>query len=180
MTSLAPGLVELTRDGGVTDAAGERHAVRVVRTIETGGDRRSPTLRQTVVVENRSERPLRARLGSEWTLTMLGGGGNPSAWWDVDGVRTAHDGTGQASGILTIGQGNDYVGVSIATTASAPVDAWWAPVETISNSEGGFERVYQGSGLFLSQAIDLAAGEAARLVVSHAVSTTVDRADAEA
>ena len=28
----------------------------------------------------------------------------------------------------------------------AAADAWWAPVETISNSEDGFERVYQGSG----------------------------------
>ena len=41
----------------------------------------------------------------------------------------------------------------------APADAWWAPVETISNSEGGFERVYQGSGLLLSWPIRLAAGE---------------------
>ena len=28
----------------------------------------------------------------------------------------------------------------------AGADAWWAPIETVSNSEDGFERVYQGSG----------------------------------
>ena len=63
---------------------------------------------------------------------------------------------------------------------SPPADAWWAPVETISNSEGGFERVYQGSGLLLHWLIDLAPGEAASFEVSHAVTTTLDRAAAEA
>ena len=42
---------------------------------------------------------------------------------------------------------------------SEPADAWWAPVETISNSEAGFERVYQGSGLLLSWPLALAPGE---------------------
>ena len=32
--------------------------------------------------------------GIEWTLTMLGGGGNPSAWWEVDGARQGHDTAG--------------------------------------------------------------------------------------
>jgi hypothetical protein len=167
-----PGVVELVRDGTV----GVDQDVRVTRTIALGGDRRSPTLGQAMTVENRSDRPLRARLGSEWTITMLGGGGNPSAWWDVAGVRTAHDGSGEAVAIETIGQGNDYVGVGVTTTVSPPADAWWAPVETISNSEGGFERVYQGSGLLLSWIIDLAPGEHASFEVAHAVETTLDRA----
>ena len=32
------------------------------------------------------------------------------------------------------------------TTVDPAADAWWAPIETVSNSEDGFERVYQGSG----------------------------------
>jgi 4-alpha-glucanotransferase len=178
VTRLEPGLTELTRDGHVEGPGGPQ-AVRVTRTIALGGDRRNPTLRQACVVENRSERPILARLGSEWTLTMLGGGGNPSAWWAVGGTRTAHDGTGQATGIEAIAQGNDFVGVCVATVVSGPADAWWAPVETISNSEGGFERAYQGSGLLLSWPIDLAAGETATFVVTHAVTTARDRSDPE-
>jgi hypothetical protein len=179
-----PGEVTLVRDGwlrgAATDGDGSPQAVRITRTIALDGDRRSPTLRQSVVVANRSDRPLRARLGSEWTLTMLGGGGNPSAWWDVAGTRSAHDGAGQAHDVDTIAQGNDYVGVAVATTVSTPANAWWAPVETISNSEAGFERVYQGSGLLLSWPLDLAAGASAEFVVTHAVTTTVDRAVDEA
>ena len=172
-TSSGPGTWELVRDGRVV---GDQD-IRVARTIALGGDRRSPTLGQTMTIENRSDRPLRARLGSEWTTTMLGGGGNPSAWWEVEGVRTAHDGSGDAAAITTLAQGNDYVGVSVRTTVDPPADAWWAPVETISNSEGGFERVYQGSGLLLSWLLDLAPGESASFEVSHAVTTTVDRAE---
>lgn len=178
VTSLEPGRLILTRDGHVSDADG-RQAVRVTRTISTGGDRLAPTLQQAVSIANRSDRPLRARLGSEWTTTMLGGGGNPSAWWEVGGERTAHDVSGQATAISSIAQGNDYVGVSVATTVSVPAEAWWAPVETISNSEGGFERVYQGSGLLLSWLLDLAPDATVEFVVTHAVTVTVDRAAAE-
>ena len=89
---------------------------------------------------------------------MLGGGGNPSAWWEVAGTRTSHDGSGCAAGVTTLSQGNDYIGVEIATTISTPADAWWAPVETISNSENGFERVYQGSGMLLSWPLSLEPG----------------------
>ena len=35
-----------------------------------------------------------AGVGVEWALTMLGGGGNPAAWWDVGGERTGHDTSG--------------------------------------------------------------------------------------
>ena len=166
-----PGQVELVRDGNVGG-----QSVRITRTIAIGGDRRSPTLRESIVVANRSDAPLRARMGSEWTITMLGGGANPSAWWELAGARSAHDGSGEAAGVTAIAQGNDYVGVSVRTTVSVPADAWWAPVETISNSEGGFERVYQGSGLLLSWLLDLAPGDTATFVIGHAVTTTVDRA----
>ena len=72
---------------------------------------------------------------------LVGGGRRP------DRPRRRRRG---APAIETIAQGNDYIGVSVRTTVSPPADAWWAPVETISNSEGGFERVYQGSGLLLA------------------------------
>ena len=47
------------------------------------------------------------------------------------------------------------IGVSVTTTIDVPADAWWAPIETISNSEDGFERVYQGSALLLSWPVRL-------------------------
>ena len=71
----------------------------------------------------------------------------------------------QAHDVSTIAQGNDYVGVSV-TRPSTPADAWWAPIETVSNSEAGFERVYQGSGLLLSWPLALAPGGRGRARVT--------------
>jgi hypothetical protein len=149
--------------------------VTVTKTTRIWGDRRAPVLEQTVELEHRGGPALDVRIGSEWTLTMLGGGGNPSAWWDVDGARSGHDSAGTASGLTTIGQGNDYVGVTVRTFVDEPAEAWWAPVETVSNSESGFERVYQGSGLLLSWPVRLAEGERWTRSIRHEVRTTRDR-----
>ena len=151
-------------------------AVGVSKEIVLGGDRRAPTLAVTLTVVNRSEVTIEARLGLEWTLMLLGGGANPAAWWEVDDVRSPHDLAGSAAALTRIAQGNDFVGIAVATTASEPADAWWAPVETVSNSEDGFERVYQGAGLLLSWPISLAPGAQRIVTVTHAVTTDRDRA----
>ena len=109
---------------------------------------------------------------------MLGGGGNPQAWWELGGERVGHDTDGSAEGVSTIAQGNDHIGVSVTTTTDA-ADAWFAPIETVSNSEDGFERVYQGSGLLLSWPVHLAPGDRWTRTIAHAVTTTRDRAAEE-
>jgi alpha-amylase len=109
---------------------------------------------------------------------MLGGGGNPAAWWDLGGERVGHDTSGSAAGVSTIAQGNDDIGVAVTTTTES-ADAWFAPIETVSNSEDGFERVYQGSGLLLSWPVHLAPGDRWTRTIEHAVATTRDRATEE-
>ena len=155
---------------------GRQLPVRVDKAFTVGGDRRSPRLGLEVAVENRSGHALTTRIGIEWNLTMLGGGGNPAAWYEVAGERTAHDGSGAIDGVTAVRQGNDHVGVTVDTSVEPAADAWWAPIETISNSENGFERVYQGSALLLSWPLTLGPGERRAFRVDHAVSTTRDRA----
>ena len=65
-------------------------------------------------------------------------------------------------------------------TAEPAADAWWSPIETVSNSESGFERVYQGSSLLFSWPLRLAPGESRRFSVRQAVSVARDRAAEEA
>ena len=175
LASLEMDRLVASRDATVQGPSGAM-TVRVTKGLVLGGDRRSPTLTLTVTVENRSALSVEARLGVEWTLTMLGGGGNPAAWWDVDGTRTSHDSRGTADGLTVIAQGNDHIGVVVTTSVSEPADAWWAPVETVSNSESGFEHSYQGAGLLLSWPISLASGGSRTVIAIHAVTTTHDRA----
>jgi hypothetical protein len=60
-----------------------------------------------------------------------------------------------------------------------PAEAWISPIDTVSNSEAGFERVYQGSALVFSWPLDLAPGAMATVRVEHVVTTSRDRAAEE-
>jgi 4-alpha-glucanotransferase len=172
---LAPGQVSLSRHGTV---AGQ--PVTVGKTIRLLGDRLAPELVIDVELHHQGDAAIDARFGLELSVHLLGGGGNPSAWYDVGGARSAHDRSGQAKGVDAIGYGNDWVGVAVRATAEPAADAWWSPIETVSNSESGFERVYQGSSLLFSWPLRLAPGEARRFSVRQAVSVARDRAAEEA
>jgi alpha-amylase len=133
-----------------------------------------------VAIENRSRATLETRFGIEWNLMMLGGGGNPDAWYEVAGARTAHDARGDAAGVNAVRQGNDHVGIAIESIVEPTADAWWAPIDTISNSENGFERVYQGSSLVFTWPLRLEPGERRVFRVDHGVTAARDRAIEEA
>ena len=147
----APGLVRLARDVHLRDGA----VVRVEKRFSLDGDRRAPRVGLEVSVENRSDGPVRLDLGVEWATMLLGGGGNPAAYYEIGGARQAHD--------------------AIATSFDPPATAWWTPIETVSNSEYGFERIYQGSALVGIWPLDLQPGERRTASVTHVVSTDRDR-----
>jgi alpha-amylase len=153
--------------------------VSITKTILVGSERLAPTLDVEVAVEHRGDAVIDTRFALEFSLHALGGGGNPSAWYDVGGARSAHDGSGEATGVTRLGYGNDWVGVSVEAVAEPAADAWWSPIETVSNSESGFERVYQGSALLVSWPVRLQPGETRRFAVRQAVAIARDRAHAE-
>jgi alpha-amylase len=171
---VAPGQVSLSRNGL---ALGER--LGISKTVRLAGGRLDPELIVELELHHRGDAPIDTRLGLELSLHVLGGGGNPSAWYDVDGSRTGHDSTGQASGIASIGYGNDWVGVAIDARPEPAADAWWSPIETVSNSEAGFERVYQGSALLISWPVTIGPGETRRFSLTQRVAVARDKAEAE-
>ena len=176
VVGLEAGVVGLVRDVDVRDAmAGEPAVVRVAKRLTAGGDRRRPTLELEVIVENRAATPVRFDLAVEWALTMLGGGANPAAYYRVGADRLAHDSTGERAGLTRLASGNDQIGIELTTTADPPATAWWSPIETISNSEAGFERVYQGSALVLVWPVELVPGASRSVSVRHAAETAIDR-----
>jgi hypothetical protein len=73
-----------------------------------------------------------------------------------------------------VAQGNDWLGVEITVTIDRPVEAWWAPIETVSNSEGGVERTYQGSAVLLSEVVTLEPGGRWSLAVRQDVAIRRD------
>ncbi|MEO5964826.1 MAG: alpha-amylase/4-alpha-glucanotransferase domain-containing protein [Candidatus Limnocylindrales bacterium] len=172
---LAPGQVSLSRNG---TALGQ--PLTVTKTIRIDERRLTPELMIEVEVHHRGDAPIETRLAIELTIHLLGGGGNPSAWYDIAGARTAHDGTGQVTRVDAIGYGNDWIGVAIEARPEPAADAWWSPIETVSNSESGFERVYQGSSLVVSWPVVLTPGDSRRFAIRQAVTIARDRTAAEA
>jgi hypothetical protein len=168
---LVPGQVSASREATV---AGQH--VTVVRTIRLAGGRLDPELIVEIELYHRGTAAIDCRLGLEWSIHLLGGGGNEQAWYAIDGARSRHDGTGQASQIRELGYGNDWVGVAITAVAEPPADAWWHPIDTVSNSEAGFERVYQGSELLVSWPLHLAPGESRHFSYRQVVGVARDRA----
>ncbi|HJW22511.1 MAG TPA: alpha-amylase/4-alpha-glucanotransferase domain-containing protein [Candidatus Limnocylindrales bacterium] len=159
----------------VSETSIDGQAVTIRRELTLGGGRLDPSLGLRVILEHRGDRPLGARIGLEWAVTMLGGGGNPAAWWEVEGVRSRHDGSGEATSVTELAQGNDWLGVAVTTRAEPAADAWWAPIETISNSENGFERVYQGGALLLSWPVELRPGGRWSAAVEHQARVATER-----
>ena len=175
---LDPDRAVIAREGYAT-IDGTTYPLSVETEVSVGGGRLDPSLRWETTVRNTGAEPFEARLGVEWALTMLGGGGNPEAWWEVGGERAAHDGAGSANGVDQLAQGNSWLGLSVETSVRPAADAWHAPIETISNSEAGFERVYQGSALLLSWLVMIPAGGSWSATIEHRASVGLDRARAE-
>ena len=179
VAELRHGRIVLHRAGTARGVDGVPQPVAVTKTLTLGGGRLDPVLEIAVEVEHLGSAVIDARVGLELNLHLLGGGGNPSAWYDVAGERTGHDGIGAAEAIDRIRFGNDWVGVSIGAVLSPAMDAWWHPIETVSNSESGYERVYQGSSLLVARAMRLEPGSRTALGVRLAVSVARDRAENE-
>ena len=153
-----------------------RDGLQLTRTVRIGGDRTAPSLSVEVVAANGGAAAIETRLGLEFAVMLLGGGHNPGAWWEVEGERFAHDERRIAGGVTWLGSGNTALGVEIATSIDGPADAWIEPIETVSNSEAGFELVYQGSALLVSRVVSIAPGGSVSLAVTHVVAVAAGAA----
>jgi len=147
----------------------------VTKTFSFGGGRSDPSLGLEVSVENPGRLALSFELAIEWNVDLLGGGHNPAAYYETEsGERSPHDFAGEVASAKKLAFGNDFEGVRIDATVEPATRLTWYPVETVSNSEGGFERVYQGSSLLFRWSVVLAPRGRRAFAVSFAVTQTID------
>ena len=149
-------------------------SIAATRTILLAGDRMNPTITVETSLVHVGGPGLSAVLDEEWNLMLLGGGGNPAAHWTAANVRMSHDAPGEAAAGVALSSGNDYLGIGLTTATAPAASAAWAPIETISNSEGGFERVYQGSSLHLVRQVELLPGATLAVRTQHTCSLRRD------
>ena len=167
------------------EARADGQPILVRKTLQLGGGRLDPSLAMDVAIEHHGNAPIDADLVLEWNVDLAGGGGNPAAYYEAPanrepgaadgaGTRYPHD-SGEHPGLLaTLAFGNSAEGADVRATMSPPADVSWYPVETVSNSESGFERQYQGSCLLLRWPLRLAPGEVAAWRVRLDVASSRD------
>jgi hypothetical protein len=110
---------------------------------------------------------------------MLGGGGNPSAWYKVDGETGGFDQRKTVEATDHVGMGNDYIGVELESRPTPEAAAWWSSIETMSLSESGFEGNHQGGCLLWVWQLALEPGETVTVKLANLVRAAADRADDE-
>ncbi|MEP7361468.1 MAG: alpha-amylase/4-alpha-glucanotransferase domain-containing protein [Chloroflexota bacterium] len=151
----------------------------LTKVFEVSGDRRAGAL--SVVVELSTDRDFNGTIELEWNLNLLGGGKNVEAYYIWEDHEVRHDAPGKVDDSSSLEFGNRYEGVALTVLMAQPqAEALWFPVETVSNSEAGFERVYQGSCLIQRWPVRLAAGAVESLATLLSFEQSRDRAQEEA
>ena len=150
--------VILSRDGGVWQD-GVFLPVQIMKEIVL--DRGSSQLTVHYTLANNSNQTLNTRFGIENNWGLEGGQDGLTFFEGLEtpaGDRQYPGHIGTASGIDQYALNSDIVtvGTGIQHTLSVSADIWWFPIESVTNSESGFEANYQGTAILNSWQLNLA------------------------
>ncbi|HEX7878295.1 MAG TPA: alpha-amylase/4-alpha-glucanotransferase domain-containing protein, partial [Candidatus Eisenbacteria bacterium] len=110
----------------------------------------APRIEIEHVIRSMESTPLEFRHGIEFNFTMLAGDAD-DRWVAIDGTKPAGQpnlgGRGVHAGVRTVSLHDAWEPFSVVLNWTRPADLWRLPVDTISQSEAGFERVYQSTCL---------------------------------
>lgn len=137
-------IVELTRNGGVWH--GEvRHGIRVQKRMSFRPH--DPNLEIEYSLTNLERLPIELWFGVEFNVGFQAGDAHDRYYY-VEGRELADRrlrSLGEVDHSLMIGLRDEWLGIDVRIEAETATNFWRFPVETISLSEEGFERVFQSS-----------------------------------
>lgn len=128
--------VQLTRRGRVAG-----HEIRVTKGVTMAAG--SPTLEIAYLLENvPTDAPL--HFGVELNFAGLPSGADDRYFHDGDGTRLGQLGKQlDLSEVTSLGLTDEWLGIDVVLQFNRPTSLWTFPIETVSQSEGGFELVHQ-------------------------------------
>ena len=148
-------LVPMSLDGTVRlDGCAVPVTVRKVYRVTD----REPAVIVAYTIESRAQAPVVARFGVELNLTLLAGD-DPQRYYEWAGsgpVRLNQRGQCLETDRFTMV--DEWSQFRVTLCLDRRGDIWYMPVETVSQSEEGFERTYQGSALLSSWLLALNPG----------------------
>lgn len=98
-------------------------------------------------IENLSAEELNTSFGSEFNFSLLAGDAH-DRYYDIPGHtldKRNLASIGETNNVKQVGLVDEWLKLRLTLTFSRAASLWRAPVETVSQSECGFERVYQSS-----------------------------------
>jgi hypothetical protein len=158
---------------GTVEGPGGVVEVELVKKI-----RMSPAAREIIVdytIEPSSGK-LACRFAVENVFSLLAGNA-PDRYYRFPSRKIARPqlaSTGEEGGVDALCLVDDWQKIEICLAFSPSATVWRFPIETVSNSESGFERVYQGSTVAAIWPIRLDRGKAAKFSVRISIGTRAD------
>jgi len=149
--------IVLARSGVVKD--GDRdNKVELIKKVSINA--RRSNVKYVYTVKNQEAEPIELWFGIEFNYSLLAGHA-PDRYYHFENI-TLDDpdlaSTGAVSNVRKAGLKDEWMGIDIQMIFDKPADIWRFPIETISQSEGGFERVYQSSVLLPHWKVNIPAG----------------------
>jgi alpha-amylase len=147
--------VRLERSGSVAGLA-----VELCKEITLKKSSAGFTVRYTIT--NRSAEELNTAFGSEFNFSLLAGNAH-DRYYDIPGHtldRRNLASSGETIDVREVRLVDEWLKLAVALSFEKPALLWRAPVETVSQSEAGFERVYQSSMVMPVWRISLGPGKA--------------------
>ena len=101
-------------------------------------------------IENRYTKELQLWFGVEFNFTLLAGN-DSKRYYNIPGIELKENrlnNSGEIAGVKGFGMKDEYNRFQISLSFGEPTAIWYFPIETVSQSESGFEKTYQGSAIF--------------------------------
>lgn len=150
--------LNLKRTGTVTQQE-ISHQVRVEKKFIFA--RNDSEIQARYIIKNESDVPLNLWWGVEFNFTLLAGDAEDRYYTcpghSLESARLISEGA--LDGVTSFGMRDDWNKFQCSISFAPAVSLWRFPVETISQSEDGFERTYQGSCLLMHRKLELPPGQ---------------------
>ncbi|MBD3180108.1 MAG: DUF1926 domain-containing protein [Candidatus Latescibacteria bacterium] len=156
----------LSREGLVRN--GDRlHHLKMDKVISV--DSTSPSLTASYSLFS-PDSDLSCRFAVENCFSLLAGDAPDRYFILPGGSRDKLASRGEIKGAESVSVVDEWLGIEIYIRFSEPALLWRFPIETVSNSESGFESVYQGSVLAPVFSLDISKGEEKKFDIEIKVS----------
>ena len=136
--------IELKRLGKVINQ-NIAHGVQITKTITLINN--SADIVVAYQFKNSSQESLNLRFGVEWNYGLLAGNA-PDRYYKIDGIELGDArliSVGSVKNINALTLVDEWLRLSIELETSTKAEYWRCPIETVSLSEAGLEKVYQSS-----------------------------------